>query len=111
MPPTNTPCRSLPDGVTVAIRLQPGAARNGIDGLATLDDGTLVLRVRVGAPPEDGRANAALIRLLAKEWRLPKGAITIRRGARQRLKTVHVAGDPRDLAPRLTAWFAGRDES
>lgn len=80
-----------------------------MEGIGRLDDGSAVLRVRVGAPPEGGRANAALIRLLAKEWCLPKGAITIRRGARQRLKTVHVAGDAGLLAPRMAAWLAGLD--
>ncbi|MGF1611854.1 MAG: DUF167 domain-containing protein [Kiloniellales bacterium] len=90
----------------VALRLQPGASRAGIDGLARLADGRVVLKARVGEPPEDGKANAALIKLLAKVWRLPKGAISIVAGRSDRVKTLEVAGDPGELRARLGSWLA-----
>lgn len=55
-------------------------------------DGNVVLKVAVTAPPEDGKANKALIKLLAKAWKLPKGAMTIKKGAKDRRKTLFIEG-------------------
>lgn len=93
-------------GVRVALRLQPGARRAGIDGLVRLADGRVALKARVGEPPEGGKANAALIKLLAKAWHLPKGAISIVAGRSDRVKTLEVTGDPGELTARLAAWLA-----
>ena len=93
------------DGVRLSVRLQPGASRNEIAGVALLADGRAVLRVRVGAPPEGGKANAALLALLAKRWGLPKTSLSLAAGQRDRLKTVAVAGDPAALRDRLQAWL------
>jgi uncharacterized protein YggU (UPF0235/DUF167 family) len=57
----------------------------------------------VTAAPEGGKANAALIALLARTWRLPKRDLAIVLGAADRRKTVHVAGDPRELMRRIEA--------
>jgi uncharacterized protein (TIGR00251 family) len=102
---TALPVHTVSDGVTVAVRLTPKASRNGIDGLAANADGTAVLRARVTAAPESGKANAALIRLLAKSWKLPKSALTITAGATDRRKVIHVDGDPGALRTRLTRWI------
>ncbi|MEQ8965433.1 MAG: DUF167 family protein [Azospirillaceae bacterium] len=91
------PWRRLDDGLSLAVRLRPKAARDGIDGPATEADGAPVLAVRVTAPPEDGKANSALAALLAKRLRVAKSAVTITAGATARRKTVHVAGDPTRL--------------
>ncbi len=99
------PVISRNDGVTVAIRLTPGASANRIDGLASLEEGGTALRARVTAAPENGKANAALIRLLAKAWKLPKTRLTVTAGAKHRRKTVHVAGDPKILLPQLQHWL------
>lgn len=93
------------DGLRVCVRLHPGARRNGVEGIARLADGGWTLKARVTAPPEGGKANAALIALLAKLWRLPRGAIAIAAGGGTRNKVLHVAGDPRDLEARLTRWL------
>ena len=95
------PVRAAADGVVVAVRLTPRAAADRIDGLAAGADGALELRARVTAPPERGKANAALIRMLAKRWKLPRTALTIAGGAKDRLKLVHVAGDAAALARRI----------
>src|SRR3546814_5864735 len=65
-----------------------------VDGLEVLDGGVEVLKVRVTEPPEDGKANAALIRLLAKLWKLPKSTLTLVAGHGERRKTLAVAGYP-----------------
>ena len=74
----------------VSVHVQPGARRSAIVGWA--DD---VLRVRVAAPPVGGRANDALIALLAEALGVPKSSVHIQRGAAGRRKLVRVEG----LAP------------
>lgn len=59
------------------------------------------LKVAVTAPPVDNQANEALLRLLAKQWRLPRRDLSIAAGATSRNKIVHVAGDPAELMTRL----------
>jgi uncharacterized protein len=93
----------------VDLRLQPGASRAKIDGLTVLDDGATVLKLRVTEPPEDGRANAALIKLLAKAWKLPKSSLSLVAGHTDRRKTLAVAGDPAALRHDLERWLAGLD--
>jgi uncharacterized protein YggU (UPF0235/DUF167 family) len=66
-------------------------------------DGHAVLRLRVAAPPDKGRANAAAIALLGAALGVPKSAIAVTAGATSRLKTVTVAGDGAALAARLDA--------
>lgn len=104
-----SPFRVTAEGLRVDLRLQPGASRAQVDGPAVLDDGTTVLKLRVTEPPEGGKANAALIRLLAKAWKLPKSALTLVAGHRDRRKTLAVNGDPVLLKRDLERWLAGLD--
>jgi uncharacterized protein YggU (UPF0235/DUF167 family) len=55
----------------------------------------------VTAPAQDGRANEALLQLLAREWRLPRRDLAILAGAASRNKCVGIAGDPRQLMAKL----------
>ena len=96
-------------GLRLAVRLQPRARKTEIDGLAALADGGVALKARVTAVPEGGKANAALIALLAKTWRLPKGAFEIASGRSDRTKTLLIAGDPASLEAKLAAWFRDSD--
>ncbi len=105
------PFAPTPAGLRVALRVQPGASRTGIDGPKALDDRTLVLALRVSAPAEGGKANAAAIKLLAKTWKIPKSAIEIVAGHGDRRKTVLVAGDAMALQAHLQAWLAGLPDS
>lgn len=77
---------------TINIKLTPKAAQNKIGAWEAGADGTRILKAYVTAVPEDGKANAALIALLAKEWKLPKGAFEIIRGQTDRHKTIRVSG-------------------
>jgi uncharacterized protein (TIGR00251 family) len=79
----------------IAIRLQPGARREEIAGER---DGLLL--VRVTAPPVDGRANAALCRLIAKRARVGVRSVSIVRGAGTREKLVRVEGIGREALRR-----------
>ena len=94
--------------VTVTVRLSPRASRTAVTGLATDPGGGTAVKASVTAVPEAGKANEALLRLLAKEWRLPRSSLTIATGAGDRRKTVAVAGDPEVIAARLTDWAAAR---
>lgn len=75
------------DGVYLAIKLQPRASRNEIEG--PLGD---ELRVRVTAPPVDAAANEALLRLLAETLGCPRGGVQLVRGQTSRHKTVCLRG-------------------
>lgn len=83
------------EGLVVLVKLTPRARSARIEGV-TSEPGPQgpqpVLKASVTAPPEDGKANAAMIELLAKSWRLPKSAFTILGGATHRLKRVAVRG-------------------
>ena len=69
------------------VQIQPGAARDGI--LGPVDDR---LKIRLTAPPVEGRANKALIRLLAKRLRVAPSRISILRGQKSRRKELLIQG-------------------
>jgi uncharacterized protein YggU (UPF0235/DUF167 family) len=94
-------------GVRVAVRLAPKARRTRVDGVIATSDGGAALKVAVTAIPEGGKANEALVRLLAREWRLPKGAFEIVHGRTDRHKLLLVRGDPDELIARLNRWMEG----
>lgn len=102
---------SAPGGVRLRLRVRPGAARNAILGRTVLADGEAALLVAVAAPPSEGRANAALVELLAKVWRLPKSGLTVVAGASGRTKLLHIEGDPAALMARLGDWLAALPEA
>ena len=96
-----SPFTAVGDGVRVAVRVAPRAAANRIGGVVSGADGAAALKVSGTAAPEAGKANAALIKLLSKAWRVPKGAISIAAGAGARRKVLHVAGAPDALLERM----------
>jgi len=85
------------------VRLTPRGGRDALDGLETLADGRVVLKVRVRAAPSEGEANAALIALIARRLELPKSRIALAQGASARIKTLALAGEAAVLAQRLEA--------
>jgi uncharacterized protein YggU (UPF0235/DUF167 family) len=90
-------------GATLKLRVTPNAGRDAIDGVETRADGETALRLRVRAVADKGRANAAVLALLAKALGVPKSRLTLLAGATARLKIVAIAGDPAELAERLRA--------
>ena len=88
----------------MSVRLTPKARRQGILGFEAAADGHVRCRVAVSAAPVDGKANAALLDLLAKQWRVPRSSLSIAAGAAARDKVVHVVGDPAVLLDRLRGW-------
>jgi len=84
---------SVPEGLRLNVRLQPNARSAAVEGLEQLSDGSYVLKVRVTAPPEDGKANRALVELLAKTWRRPKRDLELISGHKARNKGLLLHGD------------------
>ena len=99
------PYEAVADGVRIAVRLSPKASRAGVAGLATDAEGRAYVKMRVTAPAQDGKANAALLKLLAKEWGLARGSLRIGSGQHDRRKSVHLAGDTPYLMEKLRCWI------
>ncbi len=76
----------------LAVRLTPGAAQDAVGGMWTDEKGAHWLSARVRAVPEKGRANAALLALIAKRLDRPKGAISLESGDTHRLKRLRIKG-------------------
>ena len=89
--------------MTLHLRVTPNAGRDLIEGAEERDDGTSVLRLRVKAVPDKGKANAAAVALLSKALGVPKSSISVIAGETARLKTVAIAGDPAKLAAAVMA--------
>lgn len=87
--------------IKIEVSLTPRASRDEIVGIR---DG--LLRVRVTAPPVDGRANEALRRLIAKHLGVAKSRVRIERGARGRRKLLSVEG--LDQPPSPGTWKRSR---
>ncbi len=87
--------------MTLHVRVTPNAGVNRIDGREVRDDGTAILRVRVTAVPDKGKANTSVTDLLAKALAVPKTAVLLVQGQTARLKTFEIAGDPAALAARI----------
>lgn len=68
------------------VKVTPRSSFNKIK----FDDRSKIIRVYVTAPPEDGKANEAVIRLLSDEMHLPKSQISILRGHSSRTKTIRI---------------------
>ncbi len=97
--------RQSATGVTVPVRLTPKSSRDEIAGVEEFD-GEAVLKARVRALPEDGRANAALEKLMAKWLGLPASSVEVVHGAKSRLKQVAIAGNALALAALIAERLA-----
>lgn len=89
------------DGATLAVRVQPRAKRNAVAG-----EQAGALKVSVTAPPEDGRANAAVLEVLRDALDLSRGQAELLSGHTNRNKVVLVRGvTPQQLTERLSRLF------
>lgn len=91
------------DGAFLPVRLTPKSAMDHVDGLAEMSDGKDVLKARVRAVPEDGKANVALLKVLAKWLGVPKSQLSLAVGDKSRHKTVHICGDMHDIESLLNS--------
>ena len=87
---SGSPARPTFDGIVVACRITPKGGRDAIDGCAMLSDGMRVLLARVRAAPEDGKANAAVLELLARALGVAPSRLSLLRGATSREKLFRI---------------------
>jgi uncharacterized protein (TIGR00251 family) len=83
------------------IRAVPKSARNRVVGAVADADGKLALKVALAAAPEAGKANAALVELLAATLAVPCRNIAIVSGETSRRKIVEIKGDGASLMSRI----------
>ena len=88
----------------MAVRVQPRSRPERLEGFVADAAGAVRLKARLGAAPEDGKANAALLKLLARAWDVAPSRLALIGGARERNKTVLVAGAPAETLERLRSW-------
>jgi uncharacterized protein (TIGR00251 family) len=89
------------DDLVIELHVQPRASRSAVDGLHADR-----LRVRLRAPPVDGRANEALVELLAEAFSVPRSRVRIEHGATGRHKRVRILGAG-SAPPELVALLGG----
>lgn len=83
------------DVITLTLHVQPGAKRSEIAGLHGE-----ALKIRLAAPPVEGRANEALLKFIARLFDVPLRQVELRQGGQSRHKVVAIAGskvEPEEL--------------
>jgi len=96
-PPVRQPWRGGPGGIRVLVRVSPGSAREGVEGLVeTAQGGAIAVRVRAVA--EKGHANRAVEKVIAEWIGVGRRSVAVSAGSRSRLKTVEIVGEPAALA-------------
>lgn len=94
------------DGLRIRLRLTPKSTLDAITGHGQSAHVRSHLKARVRAVPDNGQANAVLIKLVAQLLDVPASGIRCIAGATSRLKAVLVAGDGAALAARLSAFLS-----
>lgn len=89
--------------MVIRLKVTPKSASARIGEVAEDASGARFLRVHVREVPDKGKANAAVIKLIAKAWGLPKSTIEVVSGASDRNKVIAIAGEPDTLMTRLEA--------
>ncbi len=85
------------DGLVLRLYIQPKASRDSIIGLHGDE-----LKVAITAPPVDGKANAHLIKYLAKQFRVAKGQVLLEKGELGRHKQIKII-DPQQIPTEVAA--------
>lgn len=89
--------RVAADGrITLTLHIQPGAKKTETAGL----HGD-ALKIRLAAPPVDGKANEALIKFIAEALKLPKSAVNLKSGQTSRRKVLEVQGATTEAVARF----------
>ncbi|MPT49157.1 MAG: DUF167 domain-containing protein [Sphingobium sp.] len=102
---TPTFWRTDGEDALLAIRLTPRSAKEQISGLWQDEKGAVWLQVQVRAVPEKGRANDALLRLLAKALHIPAKTMKLDSGDTSRLKRVRLIGKAQEVADLTKEWM------
>ncbi|MDM9627325.1 DUF167 domain-containing protein [Rhizobium sp. S152] len=95
------PFSAFANHVTLAVRLTPNGGRDAIDGIEHDADGKAHVKARVTAVPEKGKANKALIALLAKALGVAKSSVSLVSGDTARKKILRIDAEPEDVIRKL----------
>ena len=96
----NKPWRVDVDGVRLFLHLTPKASRDVVGGVFESTDG-VVLKVRVRALPDKGKANQAVVKLLANWLGVSKTSLKLLSGFRSRQKTIKIFGEKSEIVELL----------
>ncbi|AZO52188.1 MULTISPECIES: DUF167 domain-containing protein [unclassified Mesorhizobium] len=99
----SAPYRIRENGVDLFVRLTPKSSVDRLEGVETSADGRSHLKARVRAMPENGAANQALEKLVAKALGVPASSVSVVAGGTARLKTLRISGEPAALARSVEA--------
>lgn len=100
---TAYPWRPVKEGLEIHVKVTPKAASAAVQGIEVDDAGQATLKVRVTAVPEDGAANTAVQKLLAKLLGCAPSRMTLKTGATARRKTFVIEGDTEVLQEKCMA--------
>lgn len=95
----------IPEGISFHVRVTPKAAQNRIGEVMRDENDNPILKVYVTITPEQGKANEAVIELLAKTWKLKKSQIFIKQGSTDRNKKLYILGESKILLQKLKEFF------
>ena len=95
------PFHPCANGLLIDLNVTPKASSNKIGDVVQDSQGHAILKVYVTAVPDNGKANAAVIKLLAKVWKIPKTSLAIVRGQTHRRKTIEITGDSSVLRNKI----------
>ena len=90
------------DCLEITLRVIPRASKDGFQGL--LGD---ALKVRIQAPPVEGKANSYLLRFLSKQWKIPKSTLEILSGETGRNKRICIQNPSEELKAKIQALEKG----
>lgn len=98
--------RRTSTGIMLPVRLTPKSSRDEIIGIEDFG-GWAVVKARVRALPEQGRANDALERLIAGWLKVPPSSVKVAQGGKSRTKQVMIEGDAEMLSRLIATCLAG----
>ena len=93
----HTILRQSENHIELFVRVTPNASRDEITDFIQSSDGENRLAIKVRAAPEKGKANKAVIKLLAKLIQVPKSSIAVTSGSTARQKTLRIIGDTNEI--------------
>ncbi|HZP10360.1 DUF167 family protein [Methyloceanibacter sp.] len=102
---TTLKLRHTGGGVILPVRLTPKSSRDEVVGIEVFGEET-VLKARVRAAPEAGRANDALERLIAHWLKVPPSSVSVAQGGKSRAKQILIEGDAGVLSRLIEARLA-----